>query len=201
MNPTSANPQPTPSQSEDNPLHAMRSGETELFTIKRHPIGLLGIYVPFSLLLLIVAGSAIAAPNILTDMDRTLVSNIGLIVFLIAVAFAALYMFIARKVYYGNRWIVTSDSLTQINQNGLFSNQNSQLGLGNLEDVTVQQDGILSHMFNYGLLKAQTAGEHSKFQFTYCPNPNDYAQKILVAHENFEQGNMYDEQQPSKAAQ
>jgi hypothetical protein len=74
-----------------------------------------------------------------------------------------------------------------VQQTALFNKQSSQLSLGNLEDVTVEQNGILTHMFNYGVIKAETAGERSKFTFRYCPNPNLYAQQILNAREQFEQ--------------
>jgi hypothetical protein len=189
------NPQnPDPSQPAHNynaPLSAMRQGENVIFDLRRHPIGIIGMYVSFVILLIVVGAVALIAPGIMEDYDQTLISNIGLAAFIISAVFSGIFAAIAHKVYYGNRWILTDDSITQINQRGLFSNQNSQLGLDNLEDVTVDQRGIMSHMFNYGVLKAQTAGEHSKFQFIYCPNPNDYAQKILMAREAFEHGNMY----------
>jgi hypothetical protein len=79
--------------------------------------------------------------------------------------------------------VVTSDSLTQISQTSLFNRQSSQLALVNIEDVTAEQNGILAHMFNYGVIRVETAGERSKFVFTYCPNPNFYAQQILQARE------------------
>lgn len=59
--------------------------------------------------------------------------------------------------------------------------------MGNLEDVTTEKTGIFPHMFNYGVLKCETAGERSKFMFSYCPNPDYYAQQILDARERFEQ--------------
>ena len=171
-----------------NPLAAMRDGEQVLFEIKRHPIGLAGVYATFGLLVVIAAIGAIMGPSLFPDFDKRTVSNIGLGFFLFAVAFAALFTYIARRVYYGNRWILTSDSITQVTQNSLFSKQSSQLGLDNLEDVSVEQNGILPHLFKYGVLRGQTAGEHGKFLFTYCPNPNAYAQQILMAREAFEHG-------------
>lgn len=174
-----------------NPLTAMREGEQVLFEIKRHPIGLVGVYATFGLLVVIAAVGAIAGPNLFPDFDSRLVSNIGLGFFLFAVVFAALFTYIARKVYYGNRWILTSDSITQVTQNSLFSKQSSQLGLDNLEDVSVEQNGILTHIFKYGVLRGQTAGEHGKFLFTYCPEPHTYAQQILVAREAFEHGEQH----------
>jgi hypothetical protein len=40
-------------------------------------------------------------------------------------------------------------------------------------------------MFNFGILRAETAGERSKFVFVYCPDPKHYAREILMARENF----------------
>ncbi len=70
----------------------------------------------------------------------------------------------------------------------MFDKQSSQLSLGNLEDISAEQNGILTHMFNYGAVRVETAGERSKFFFNFCPNPNYYAQQILTARETFEQG-------------
>jgi len=108
--------------------------------------------------------------------------------FVAAVSFAlliVLFAWILIIVYNGNRWIVTSDSITQIQQTGLFRKQTSQLSLENLEDVTFEQNTIIQTIFNYGTLKAETAGEHSKFQFPYCPKPKKCAVEIIEAHEKF----------------
>lgn len=174
----------------------MRPGEVVISQIKRHPIGLITMYASFAFLLVLVGVVAVIAPSILTDYDQDMVSRVGMLAFVISLFFSALFALVGQYVYNGNRWIITSDSLTQVAQNGIFDRHSSQLSFGNLEDVTVQQDGIMAHLFNYGVLKAETAGERSKFMFIYCPNPNMYAQKILVARENFEQGKLYAEQRP-----
>ncbi len=118
------------------------------------------------------------------------------------VIIAAIY----HKIYYGNRWIVTDDSITQYEQRGIFNKQSSQLGMDSLEDVTVLKQGIMSYLFKYGKLYAETAGEHSKFFFIYCPTPEKYAQLILAAHERFEEREQWrhrssvNNEQPAPAA-
>ncbi|CAN5120769.1 hypothetical protein BH09PAT3_BH09PAT3_2870 [soil metagenome] len=192
MNPNQPTDIPTnPNQAAANPLNAMADGEVTIFEVTRHPFGLIGMYISFGILLIIVAVVAIIAPDILSDYDTELVGSIGLAAFLVSAVFVGIFAFIAHIIYYGNRWILTSDSLTQIRQTSLFDKHNSQLSLANLEDISAHQDGILAHIFNFGILKVETAGEHSKFTFPYCPNPNAYAQKILVAREAFEQGEHY----------
>lgn len=188
------NPNTSPAEPAiNNPLAADRPGEKVICEIKRHPIGMIGTYIfsGLSILIILVAGFWVA-PMIFPDYNQEQLYGYSLLAFLLLGLLVAVVTVISHTVYWGNRWIVTDDSVTQVNQISLFSKQSSQLSMGNLEDVTAEQHGILAHMFNYGLLKVQTAGEHSKFSFPYCPNPNYYAQCILKAREAFEQAGGYD---------
>jgi len=171
-------------------LTTMQPGEKVIFQVKRHPIGMIGIYVMAGLLLVALAVICfIVAPAAFESQGGASsgVKSLAAIAFLIIAVLSLIFVFISNIVYWGNAWILTSDSITQINQRSLFDRQSSQLSLANLEDVTAQQNGILSHLFNFGVLKAETAGERSKFVFAYCPNPNFYAQQILQARELFVQ--------------
>ena len=170
-----------------NPLLAMGSNEQVICEIKRHPIGLFADYVAVGFLLLIGLVALMAAPSVLTNSSTTQVLVVGAVMLMIAATIAAGYLFIATKIYWGNRWIVTNDSITQITQTGLFTKQSSQLSFEHLEDVTAEQNGMIAEMFHYGALSAETAGATDKFTFLYCPNPNYYAKQILTARENFEQ--------------
>ena len=179
----------------ENPLATMRQDETIICEIQRHPIGLIAIYASFGALILLAFIGFLMAPNVLTSFDKGTVTSLGILLLIIAALFSGVFAWIATFVYNGNRWIITDDSLTQVNQLSLFDKQSSQLSLGNLEDVTSEKNGILPHIFNYGLLKVETAGERSKFMFPYCPDPDSYAQKILAARENFEQGRVHGHEQ------
>lgn len=184
------NPQPPQDnnhQGVHNPLAVMQPGEQIICEVKRHPIGIFAIFIAAGFLLVVLAILAfVVAPNMLGDSDSSQVMTLGAIGFTIVAVFTLAFVFIANIVYWGNRWVVTSDSLTQVTQTSLFSKQSSQLSLGNLEDVTSEKNGILAQMLNFGVLKAETAGERSKFVFLYCPNPDYYAKKILAAREQFE---------------
>ena len=178
----------------------MQSGEHNIFEVKRHPFGMIGMYVPAAIMLAVLALIVFAVlPTVFAD-NSSQVTSLGAIVFLIVLFMTAVFLAISHKVYWGNRWILTSDSLTQISQVSLFDKQSSQLSLANLEDVTAIQNGVLAHMFNFGTVKAETAGERSKFVFVFCPNPNYYAQQILNAREKFEQNQREAGAQPTAPA-
>lgn len=185
-------PNPPPQQSYQNnhkqrvsrELTVTQEGEETICNIKRHPIGIIGIYVGLSIVLTILAVLFFAiGPGLVQGSGGDSIKQIGAVFMLFLGFIMILYALIATKVYWGNSWVVTSDSITQISQTSLFNKESSQLALVNVEDVTSSQHGILTHIFNYGQIRAQTAGEHGKFVFIYCPNPNYYAQKILAAHE------------------
>ena len=182
MDPTTATPPPAqvPADPEkDNPLAVMEPGEQTICEIRRHPIGIIGKYV---------AAGFVLVPHVFSSMSRGRMASISGLIFAIAAIITAGFLWVVRRVYWANRWIVTSDSITQVKQTSLFDKQTSQLSLGDLEDITAEQDGPVAQMFHFGAISAETAGATDKFKFPYCPNPNDYAKQILAARERFEQG-------------
>lgn len=177
------NPQDTPKTSS-----VIRPDEQVICEIRRHPIGIFGMYVTATGLLLVMAVVAFAvAPSIFSGSSRSQVLLIGALVLVIAAAISAGFILIAQKVYWGNVWVVTNESITQVKRLTLFDKQTSQLSFGNLEDVTAEQDGVWQQMFHYGTISAETAAATDKFTFMYCPNPNYYVQTILESRERFEQ--------------
>ncbi|HKU18970.1 MAG TPA: PH domain-containing protein [Candidatus Saccharimonadales bacterium] len=199
-NPEQLQPQQMPAQPDNQPpsyerpeekgMHPMvvlQPGERIVATLKRHPFGILSLYIGGVIGLTVAAVLAFALlPHVVQQYNSSgnalmyMYAAFG--VFVIGLV---LILGIATAVYWQNQWVITTDSITQISQRSLFGRQVSQLSMDNLEDVTVDQDGIIPHLFNFGTLKVETAGERSKFQFPYCPRPNDYARQILEVHEQF----------------
>jgi len=184
-NATDMNPnQPPQTPDFHNPLEVMSPGERVICEIKRHPFGMLGLYFGAALLIIVLGVGAALLPHYVTDLT-TSARNLAYAIALFGSIFILLFTYVASLIYNGNRWIVTSDSITQISQVGLFKKQTSQLSLANLEDVTFEQNGLIPTMFGFGVLKVETAGERSKFSFPFCPNPDHCAREIIKAHEDF----------------
>ena len=185
MNPQDAQPL-DPKTRVANTLSVTQPGERTIFTVKRHPIGIFSTYVMCGLFLIAIAVLAfVVAPRVFASSGTAQVVLTGALLFVIVAAVCVAFALIATKIYWGNSWVLTTDSITQVTQASLFRRQSSQLELDNMEDVTAEQNGVLAHMFNYGVLRVETAGESSKFMFAYCPNPNYYAQQVLAAREAF----------------
>lgn len=174
-----------------NPLgriEQLTSDETKIADIRRHPFGLFLIFlqtiVGFGLALIIIFA---LMPGVLETLGLT-GSGADSLLYLFgffAIVFAVLFLLLAAKVYNGNQLIVSDSNITQVLQIGIFNRKISELGMGNIEDVTAQQSGIFPTLLNYGTLKVETAGEQNNFVFVYCPNPNAYAKAMLDARQKF----------------
>jgi uncharacterized membrane protein YdbT with pleckstrin-like domain len=168
-----------------NPLEVMQPGEQVICEIKRHPIGLFGIYVVAGLVLVMAISTAILAPMYLTFLTDEQKTGILLSAGLVAIL-DIIFTYISIYIYQANRWVVTSDSVTQITQNSLFDHHANQLSLAKLEDVSAEQHNLIQELFGFGDITLETAGaDRDKFVFAFCPNPHEYARKIIAAQEAF----------------
>lgn len=180
---------PTPSAPDLNPNwqrqapsnDLLEPGETLVTVVKRHPIGIFGYYIEAFVGLIVVIGFGIFLLKSLSS------SSTGLIVssILLAVTVLLFFVFIAAYVYRQCRILVTDRSLVQVTQRSLFSRKVSRLSLSNVEDVSAESKGILASMFGFGTLLIQTAGTLDNFEFSYCPNPTFYADRIIEARQHY----------------
>lgn len=170
-----------------NPLGKIEdidNDEVKIADIRRHFFGLFLIYLQTVLGLGLSLGLiAFLLPGVLGNSGLTN-SIIGLLTLIIAVL-AVVFMILATKIYNSNQLIVTDIHVTQVLQVGLFHRKVSELGMNNIEDVTSDKHGIFPTIFNYGILKIETAGEQNNFVFKYCPNPDAYAKALQDARVAF----------------
>ncbi len=154
--------------------------------IKRHPFGLVALFLQ-ALVGLVVALGLIwfVIPSLIDGDAQQRAQHILSIFAVVASAVTAFFLIIATYVYRKNQWIVTDDSIKQFQQTGVFRRQISELSMANIEDISAEQNGLLATAFGFGTLKVETAGERSNFHFQYCPKPNMYAQIILQARESY----------------
>lgn len=167
--------------------------EVVLHAIRRHPIGLFAIYgtggLLFAILLAAVFMTAGSGDNT-SGLSDTMLA-------MVAFAFAMLILlgtYIASSIYRANELIITNESLLQILQQGIFDRKVSQLNLSKVQDVTVDQEGILSTLLGYGTLNVETAGEASNYRFPYTRNPSITAKHIIEAHEQYLRTHQIDSQ-------
>lgn len=155
--------------------------------IKKHPIGLVPVFVTG---LFVAAVVLIASFGFGIWFDKQAELNtvlpVGLITSIVGIVVAALtvfFTFVAAFVYQNNTIIVTSDKIAQILYRNLVDRKISQLSLGDVQDVTVEQRGLFARLFKYGTLVVETAGEQNNYNFSYTPFPYECAKELVGARE------------------
>ncbi len=159
--------------------------------IRKHPIGLVFIYLTgafvgiMAIILFWILGftsfldNAVDGTGTSASGLRAIIALLGL--FLVVGVFAI--MAIQAVLYTNNVIFVTNEKIAQFLYINIFNRKISQLSLGDIQDVTVTQKGLLPHVFNYGTLVIETAGEQQNYTFTYIPDPYMNSKYIVGAHE------------------
>lgn len=163
--------------------------EEELITeIRKHPVGLAivlatGGFVMFMLLLSGVFLGFVDFDTILGLQDANNLRPLFVIIMFLFVLATAVMTFIAAFLYQSNVIFITNEKIAQVLYRSLFNRKISQLSIGDVQDVTVTQKGLLAHYFDYGTLIIETAGEQENYQFSYVPKPYQVSKQIVGAHE------------------
>lgn len=174
----------------------LSEGEFVILAIKRHPIGLFPIWGTVSLLALLTflalpfyaANQADFARLSLTTADR-LPSPVAIGFVLLAIL--GLFLiggYIATKVYLGNKFFLTNESVIQVIKPSLFSTREQTVSLANIEDASYRQLGIIQSIFNYGSLRLSTEGDETTYRFNYVERPKQQVATLNNAVEAFKNG-------------
>lgn len=149
----------------------------------RHPIGVLPTYVSGALFFLIFLGGVYA----LAKYQEVISENFSFILTAMSLVALAILVFVVFFIqvylYKRNYLILTTENLIQVAQPSLFNRKVSHLSLGLVQDVSAHQDSLLGHLFNFGTITIETAGEASNFRMTFMPDPNVVAKTINESHD------------------
>jgi membrane protein YdbS with pleckstrin-like domain len=166
-------------------MDVLEPGETPLDVVRRHPIGIVGLYlealVAIAAVLLLIF---FIAPDILTDLSKQ--SNRFILAgVVLAITILIFVLLVATYAYSQSRLLITDRNLIQIAQKALFGRTITRVSIASVEEVDVSQNGILATIFNYGNLQIQTAGARPNFLFKTTPDPNRYANRINAARQAY----------------
>ncbi len=81
--------------------------------------------------------------------------------------------------YYLDTWIVTTERIINIEQQGLFSRVISELHLNEVQDITAETHGMFATFLTFGDVYIQTAATRERFNFKNIDNPEQVKQQIL----------------------
>lgn len=179
-----------PVRARDLKLFEHDTDEKLLGEIPRSNIGLIFIFLNA----LMLSGLLLAMLYFAVRFEADILSSFGLpqdfdlanllsSVLMVVVAFVFAGSIVAGYVYSNSYVIITEQKLVLINTRGIFARRVSQLSIGDVQDVSVDQNTFFSRIFNYGNINIETAGEQAHFVFSFADKPNDNAKYIVDAHE------------------
>ncbi|MCA9329075.1 hypothetical protein KDA11_00355 [Candidatus Saccharibacteria bacterium] len=176
----------SPKQDYNQSLTKVDDDEQLLAVIRRHPFGIIKLYVQ-SFIGLVASGGLIyyLLPEFISPENNTVAYSILGAVSLAVAGIMLFIVFVATIIYYQSQIIVTDKTITQTIQTSLFSKKTSQLAISSVEDVTANESGFFATMLDYGQLLIETAGEQENFHFEYCPHADHYAKLVLEARQQF----------------
>lgn len=173
-------------------FHLIEFDEDEelVLEIRKHPFGLLLIVIGGLVIAFVVALIPMLLAFVLDDIGAVqsgqslaMIQQLLIIAGLI-LGFGALVVTGINTILYRNNVIfVTSEKIAQVLYLSLFNRKISQLSIGDIQDVTVAQNGVFPNLIGYGSLVVETAGEQQNYTFTYVPKPYDSARSIVGSHE------------------
>lgn len=162
--------------------------EQLIFELHKHVIGLVMVYLVGGFVTVLMFGLALASMSLNGDsmgigIDLATMRPIAILVTFILMILSLVATAIAGHLYRSNVIIVTSEKIAQFLYPTIFNRKISQLSIGDVQDVTVNQVGILPQMFNFGTIVIETAGEQDNYIFSFAPHPYESSKAIVGAHE------------------
>ncbi len=165
----------------------LSEGEYVISAIRRHLIGIISIWavVVVALIILFIFPIVVFASNVLPfTVSADVIANGGLVLVLVAVL-VILGGVVATVIYDANRFYLTNESVMQHIQTSLFSKKDQTISLGNIEDASYRQKGILQTILNYGAIRLSTEGEETTYRFNFVSNPQEQVRLLNNAVEAF----------------
>jgi uncharacterized membrane protein YdbT with pleckstrin-like domain len=178
------------------PTLNLSENEYVISAVRRH---LIGLFLPFAaaIILLALGLSALINFDVVVTMfgltgvaaDPSTASGF-ILLFCALVLFGA---YIAYYVFTNNRFYLTNESVIQELQISLFARHEQTVSLGNIEDASYQQNGIIQQLIGYGSIRLSTEGDETTYRFTYVANPKEHIATLNNAVEAFKNGRPVDE--------
>jgi hypothetical protein len=170
-------------------------GEYIISAVRRHPIGLVQIWLVIIFLMLAFgalfwmlfygqgADDTVASLGGNEELPAAAMMGLGALYVLILLG-----GFVASYIYNSNRFYLTNESVIQEIQTSLFNRHEQTVSLSNIEDASYKQAGILPHLLNYGTIRLSTEGDETTYRFTYVAGPKKHIAVLNNAVEAFKNG-------------
>jgi len=103
-------------------------------------------------------------------------------VYLLWVLVIWMTFFVQWTDYYLDVWIVTNKRVIDIDQKGIFNFEVSTFRLEQIQDVTIEVNGVIATLLKFGNIHVHTAGENPNFIIRDAAHPLEVKEALIRAH-------------------
>ena len=174
-------PAPAQQPHPDSAIHfPLQDNERVLQVCRRHWIYLwprIALFAVFGIVPVIVAGALLGKAG---HFDG-LAARIFWIATVVYLVYWGVRSLLAWYRYHNDIWVITNQRIIDSTKTTPFNLKMSTADLVNIQDMTVERNGILRTMLDYGDIVCQTAADVQEFRLPGIPDPRDV--QLLVDRE------------------
>lgn len=169
------------------PQLGLSEGEYVISAVRRHPIGVISIWlvVALAIALLGIVSYLITTTDVFSFFGKGDMKTSASMIVILSSVLLVVGGIAATFIYDANRFYLTNESVIQHIQTSLFARKNQTISLGNVEDASFSQDGIIQTLFNYGSIRLSTEGDETTYRFAFVADPKNQIHLINDAIEAF----------------
>lgn len=158
---------------------------------RRHWVGEWFILMGAGVLTLLLVGMLVVFQNNEDTLNDTVGVDVPFnITGLLGLLFTGVFVLVmvgavmAIYVYRHNYLVLTDQKLVIVRSFSVVRRKVSQLSIGDIQDISVDQTTVMSRIFKYGTLLIETSGEQANLRMTYISNPFEVSKSVVESHEN-----------------
>lgn len=157
-----------------------RDGEQLIGVYRRHKFTLFMELAPLAVFACIAFGAALFG---IAELNERYAAAAPLLLLggLLLVHVLWIAFFIVLADFYLDVWMLTSERLIAVEQQGLFFRTISEFELEKIQDVTTGVSGFFATILNYGDINVRTASEDQGFVFRQVWRPDRIKDEIMNA--------------------
>lgn len=158
--------------------------------VHRHPIAIWAPILIGGFMVALVASMMVNYPYVMEILAWTTAPEYAMILLVggLLIALIGIAVYAAVWIYLQNTFFLTNESVIQEIQTGLFSHNEQTVSLGNIEDASYTQNGLIANMFDYGSIRLSTEGDETTYRFEFVHHPKEEIAKLNNAVEAFKNG-------------
>ncbi|KKR09910.1 MAG: hypothetical protein UT37_C0008G0012 [Parcubacteria group bacterium GW2011_GWA2_39_18] len=153
-------------------------------TAHKHPLGVLFKTFPYLLAMVVLLILLSFSLYLNASQNELIFALAPIFRFLISASLIVDWLALITCImleYFLTSLILTNERVIKIRQNGIFSKSIFVSDIDRIQDIKVEQNGIIAHFYNFGTIRITTASELGEVFFKEIPDPAAFQKSIFDA--------------------